>query len=315
MRRLPAISTRYLAAALLLLAVSGRAPSAGGDETDLATAIAWQIALDRVGFSGGIIDGRIGPKTVLGTQEFQRAAGLPRTGALDGLTVAALGADARTAAATYTIQAADEREIGPVPKDWTAKSRLSRLAYPSLKELVAEKFHCSAALLERLNGGTDLSRLRAGQALRVPNAAVAAPLGPVRRIDIDLSRKVLRLFAADGRQVGLFHCSIAADRSNLPPRNTAVVGVIHNPTYAFDPRKWPEVRGVRQKLLIPPGPRNPVGLCWIGLGLSGYGIHGTPNPELIGKTGSHGCIRLTNWDAVRLGGLVSAGTTVTFSGR
>jgi lipoprotein-anchoring transpeptidase ErfK/SrfK len=91
-----------------------------------------------------------------------------------------------------------------------------------------------------------------------------------------------------------------------------VVGVTSNPAYSFDPAMWPEVNNVTQKLLIPPGPRNPVGVCWIALSLPGYGIHGTPTPEMIGKTGSHGCFRLTNWDATRLGGMVEAGIGVEF---
>ncbi len=90
------------------------------------------------------------------------------------------------------------------------------------------------------------------------------------------------------------------------------MGVTHNPTYQFDPAMWPEVKTVRETLLIPPGPKNPVGVCWIALSLRGYGIHGTPNPELIGKTGSHGCFRLTNWDATRLGNMIKAGTPVKF---
>jgi hypothetical protein len=91
-----------------------------------------------------------------------------------------------------------------------------------------------------------------------------------------------------------------------------VVVVTPNPAYTFDPKMWPDVTNVTKKLLIPPGPRNPVGMCWVGLSLPGYGIHGTPNPEMIGKTGSHGCFRLTNWDAVRLGRITTAGVPVKF---
>jgi lipoprotein-anchoring transpeptidase ErfK/SrfK len=86
--------------------------------------------------------------------------------------------------------------------------------------------------------------------------------------------------------------------------------VKNHPDYLFDPKKWPEVRDVKKKLLLPPGPRSPVGLCWIGLSIDGYGIHGTPEPEFVGKTGSHGCFRLTNWDVVRLGRAVRPGTPV-----
>jgi len=115
--------------------------------------------------------------------------------------------------------------------------------------------------------------------------------------------------------VGLFHCSIAADKARLPSGQASVIVISENPAYTFDPKMWPEVKDVTQKLTIPPGPRNPVGLCWIGLSLPGYGMHGTPMPEMIGKTGSHGCFRLTNWDALRLAKMVRVGTPVRFTAR
>jgi len=114
--------------------------------------------------------------------------------------------------------------------------------------------------------------------------------------------------------VALLHCSIAKHRDKLPSGDASVVVITENPTYTFDPKMWPEVKGVDRKLLIPAGPRNPVGRCWIGLSLPGYGIHGSPNPELIGKTGSHGCFRLSNWDALRLARMIRVGTKVHFVG-
>ena len=273
--------------------------------------VAWQIALEAAGFSPGLIDGKLGRRTELATRELQRSRGLPETGKLDAATSVALGVDATRAIKSYVVQKEDLRQLGPVPRDWQAKSRLSRLGYPSLEEMLAEKFHCSKALLRQLNPAKTILRLKAGESLLVPD--VVAP-GPVRgeRIMIDLSRKLVRVVDASGRTLGLFHCSIAADRAKLPSGRASVAVIARNPPYVFDPDTWPEVKGVRRKLVIPPGPRNPVGLCWIGLSLSGYGIHGSPSPELIGKTGSHGCIRLTNWDALRLGNMVRVGTPVTF---
>src|SRR5262249_49506493 len=110
----------------------------------------------------------------------------------------------------------------------------------------------------------------------------------------------------------LFHCSIAANPDKRPAGSASIVSVTIDPVYCFDPAMLPEVKNVDQKLLIAPGPRNPVGRCWIALSLPGYGIHGTPNPEMIGKTGSDGCFRLANWDALRLGTMVKAGTPITF---
>ena len=286
----------------------------GGSSWPLADRLAWQIALDAAGFSPGIIDGKTGRKTETATREYQRANGLSATGILDNPTAAALGWDPRTAQTTYTVQPGDLNEIGgPLPKDWNAKARLTRLAYPSLEELVAEKFHCSRALLAELNPGKSMAALKGGDVVNVPAVRPQATSPGVARIEVDLVNKMIRAWSADGRMAGLFHCSVAKDKANLPSGRTSVVVISDNPTYAFDPAKWPEVKNVHQKLLIPPGPRNPVGLCWIGLGLSGYGIHGTPNPEMIGKTGSHGCIRMANWDAVRLSKMVRVGTPVTFT--
>ena len=291
------------------------AAQAGGEADALRLRLAWQIALERVRLSPGIIDGRIGPKTRLATHEFQRVRGLAKTGLLDAPTASLLGVDAKGALGTYTITREDLDQVGPVPRGWLAKSRLTRLGYPSLAQLVAARAHCTRSLLAALNPREDLRRLKPGDSLVVPAVGRPAARDPVGdRIEIDLSAKVIRVCAAD-KLVGLFHCSIAADRAKRPSRPTVVATIVERPTYTFRPAMWPEVRGVRRKLLIPPGPRNPVGLCWMGLGLPGYGIHGTPAPELIGRTGSHGCFRLTNWDALRLSKMVRVGTPVSFTGR
>jgi len=284
-----------------------------GPAEEWRTQLAWQIALDRVGFSGGIIDGKIGPKTRLATREFQRAQGLPATGRLDAPTSEALGADPQKAVGIYTVQAADLAALGPVPKTWPEKSKLARLAYPSLDELLAEKFHCSRALLSRLNPGKEIAQLKAGETIQAPAVAESPPIARAEALDVSLGEKAIRARGKAGEVVGLFHCSIAADKDRLPSGTATVVVISENPAYTFDPRMWPEVKDVAQKLTIPPGPRNPVGLCWIGLSLPGYGMHGTPMPEMIGKTGSHGCFRLTNWDALRLAKMIRVGTPVSFS--
>jgi lipoprotein-anchoring transpeptidase ErfK/SrfK len=282
-------------------------------DAPLRTALAWQIALDRAGFSPGLIDGKPGPKTKLATREFQHAHRLAETGTLDADTAAALGADPEKALGTYIVEASDLAEIGPAPKGWVERSKLKRLAYPSLDEELAEKLHCTRALLAELNPGVTIASLKPADRFVGPALVGAGPAVRGERIDIDLSEKVIRVYGADGGVVALFHCSIAADRAKRPEGRAAVAVMANNPTYTFDPDKWPEVKDVNKKLEIPPGPRNPVGLCWIGLSLPGYGIHGSPTPELIGKTGSHGCFRLTNWDAIRLSRMIRVGTPVTFS--
>ena len=130
-------------------------------------------------------------------------------------------------------------------------------------------------------------------------------------VTVNLAEKTIRVFDKQGQEFALFHCSIAKDKQKLPDRDTKVqVIAAPLPDYTFRPEMWPDVKDVTQVLKIPPGPRNPVGLAWTGLDLPGYGIHGTPKPELIGKTGSHGCFRLTNWDALKFAGMVQIGTPV-----
>jgi lipoprotein-anchoring transpeptidase ErfK/SrfK len=210
------------------------------------------------------------------------------------------------------VQADDQTQIGPVPKNWLEKSRLTKLGYENLAAVIAEKFHCTTGLLARLNPGRDLGRLQTGDSLIVPAVCQNQTALRGTHMEIDLSEKVVRVLDRERKLVGLFHCSIAKDREKLPSGVSSVGVITVNPTYTFDPKMWPEVKGVDRKLLIPPGPRNPVGRCWIGLNLPGYGIHGSPNPEMIGKTGSHGCFRLTNWDALRLAGMIRVGTMVRF---
>jgi lipoprotein-anchoring transpeptidase ErfK/SrfK len=128
---------------------------------------------------------------------------------------------------------------------------------------------------------------------------------------VNLGEKTIRVYDSAGGELALFHCSIAKDKNKLPDRDTKVqVIAAPNPSYTFNPSMWPEVHNVTRILTIPPGPRNPVGLAWVSLDLSGYGIHGSPKPELIGKTGSHGCFRLTNWDALKFAGFVREGMPV-----
>ena len=162
----------------------------------------------------------------------------------------------------------------------------------------------------------DFRKLKVGDRLKVParRSESTRPRPDVTRLEIDLERKLVLLIHEDreGRSHlhGLLHCSIARNPAKAPRGSFEVKTVARNPDYTFDPADWPEVRGVDRKLRIPPGPRNPVGLCWIGLDKKGIGIHGTPKPQSIGKTGSHGCFRLTNWDVTWLSRLVRGGTPV-----
>jgi lipoprotein-anchoring transpeptidase ErfK/SrfK len=299
----------------LIPALATAAPPAVSDtEKTLRQSLAWQVALDRVGFSPGLIDGNPGPKTAIATQEFQRVRGLPQTGKLDPATAQALGVNAGAVLGRYTIVQDDLDEIGPLPASWKEKARLDHLGHEALENVLAEMFHCSTGLLATLNPGRNINRLRPGD--RVVVAIVQEPesFPKAGRIDVNLAEKVIRVIGRDSKLIALFHCSIAKDKEKRPSGESRVTGVAFDPTYTFRPEMWPEVKEkVPGPLTIPPGPRNPVGRCWVSLSLPGYGMHGTPNPELIGKTGSHGCFRLANWDAIRLGKMVEAGTPVRFS--
>jgi lipoprotein-anchoring transpeptidase ErfK/SrfK len=279
-----------------------------------------QIALEARGYSPGLIDGSLGGKTRTAIAAFQAATGLFPTGEADRATLDLLKADPAAVLAEITVTREDLAEVDPPPKDWIERSKRRRLLYPSISNLIAERVHTSERFLAALNPESDLAALRPGDAVVVPAVSSQRATPAVDRIEIDLERKVVLLFgsrplgAGNARNpaapAGILFCSIAADPAKAVPGDTSVATVAADPVYTFDPAKWPEVHGVEKRLRIPPGPRSPVGIRWIGLDREGVGIHGSPEPEMIGKTGSHGCFRLTNWDAVWLAGLVHAGMPV-----
>ncbi|MBU0616668.1 MAG: L,D-transpeptidase [Planctomycetes bacterium] len=311
----------FLAASLVLTCIASangqrflRSTESPPTLTDsLSKALALQIALDRSGFSPGVIDGNLGRKTQMALAAFQTSANLPATGRADEPTLHALGVDPRAVLRAYTLTAQDLSQVGPWPKTWIEKSNVKHLGYQSASALVADKGHCSLALLSRLNRRLKINALKAGDTLWIPDVDAVRPLPKAAALQVDLERKLVQAVDQSGKVVAMFHCSIAKSKEKLPKRSCKIAEVALNPVYLFDPKMWPEVKNVHRKLVIPPGPRNPVGLCWIGLSLDGYGIHGTPEPELIGKTGSHGCIRLANWDAVRLAKAVRVGMDVRFT--
>jgi lipoprotein-anchoring transpeptidase ErfK/SrfK len=299
---------------LLRIVLVGLLASSAVPAGAVSATLARQAALDRAGFSPGVLDGRTGRKTRLALKAFQTAHGLPATGQFDRATLAALRVADVPPTVTHTVTAADLRAVGRVPRDWDAKAKLNRLRYESLAALLAERGHCTRALLAQLNPGRDLVHLRPGERVVLPKVWPHA-LPRATSLEVDLDAKTVRARNKAGRTLALFHCSVAKFAEKRPHGSAHVTAVAFDPVYTFNPKMWPEVHSVKRTLRIPPGPRNPVGVCWIDLSLPGYGIHGTPTPERIGKTGSHGCIRLANWDARRLGRMVHAGMPVHFVGR
>ena len=280
--------------------------------------IAWQIALEAADFSPGIIDSHFKQKSTMALKEYA-ARYFPGLKPFDPAVYKSLNVDVANAVTTYTLTADDAAMVGQVTEDWNEKAAMARLGYESLCDAITEKFHCTLALLEALNPGVSMARLEPGQTLIVPairpfpidNRVTVAKRSGAAYVTVDLAEKSIRVFDKDNSEMALFHCSIARDKDKLPSRDTKVqVIAAPNPNYTFDPKVWPDVHDVSRILTIPPGPRNPVGLAWVGLDLPGYGIHGTPKPELIGKTGSHGCFRLTNWDALKFAGFAREGMPV-----
>jgi len=278
-----------------------------------------QIALGRWNISTGSIDGVFGPQTAAALTAFQMTHSLEATGLLDEATRAALLLDSPPFT-TRIITVEDIASIQPLASTWLGKSEQTTLAYASVLEMAAEQARASPALLRKLNPDVDWKNwknMKAGTVINVPDAACTKAIlregEKAARIVIFLEERVLQVFGDDGRLLAHFPVSIARDVEKRPVGTLHVKVIAPNPNYTFDPDIFTESeegRELGRKLIIPPGPNNPVGLVWIGLDAPGYGIHGTPEPEKVGRTESHGCFRLANWNAVELLDMVQVGTEV-----
>jgi len=314
--------------ALALVPGIAMAQKRAASAPDTQQMIGVQVALDRAGFSPGEIDGRGGPKTKLALSEFQKSAGLPAAGAVDEETIAALSAPAEPVV-TYTIAPEDVAGpfIGSMPGDMMESAKLPALGYTSALEALAEKFHASPALLQTLNPGAAWS---AGDAIRVPAvepfephsnaekatagakpAATSKPASQSLEVLISGASKSLLVRDADGKVLMYAPITIGSSKDPLPIGDWKVTGVSWNPTFNYNPDLFWDADPTHAKATIPPGPNNPVGVVWVDINKEHFGLHGTPEPATIGRTESHGCIRLTNWDATKLGRLVAPGTKVT----
>ncbi|ATD66139.1 murein L,D-transpeptidase [Luteimonas chenhongjianii] len=286
--------------ALTAEAVNNAAPDAGD-----AALLRVQILLDRMHFSPGEIDGRGGTNTTRAIAGFQRHRGLEATGELDDRTWAALTEGDAVALAPYTLTAEDV--AGPfaqIPDDMMAQSKQDALGYEDVTEALGERFHASPALLRRLNPDAEFA---AGTRIVVPNVTDAAPLAEPARVVVSKSDSVVRLVDAAGKVYAQFPASTGSEHDPLPVGEWKIEGVATDPTFHYSPDLFWDADPSHAKAVLPPGPNNPVGRVWIDLSKPHYGIHGTPEPANIGKTQSHGCIRMTNWSARRLAEVVKPG--------
>lgn len=266
-----------------------------------------QVLLERARFSPGEIDGAWGANTVRAIEGFQRRHEVEVTGTVDPATWEKLGLDSADPLLAYALTAADaEGPFVDIPEDMEAKAELGRLGYTSALEALAEKFHASPELLRRLNPDAEL---QAGARWWVPNVMdVELPKG--EKLVVDKSDAVVRLLDAEDTVIGQWPATMGSEHDPLPLGEWTVDGVAEDPVFYYNPDLFWDADPAHAKAEIAPGPNNPVGTVWIDLSKEHYGIHGTPEPANIGKTASHGCIRMTNWSALALARAIAPGTVV-----
>ena len=328
---------RIAAAALILAtapAVAQTSAPAASPAIDPAV-LRMQVVLDKLGFGPGIIDGRGGQSLTNAIKGFQESRGLRVTGTPDAATLAALRP---YAGVRPTIEVTLDRDAmrGPyvsvIPKDYAEQAKLPSMAYRRPLEKLAERFHTTPQVLAQLNPG--VTTIAPGTKITVPNTFptsraypadatpawratlaslnVEAKVPQAAKIVVDKSDGILRVLDGEGRLVAQYTATIGSSRDPLPLGNWKVLHVSPNPDWKMNPKILKGVPDSKQAQIIPPGPNNPVGVVWIDLSKAHYGIHGTSEPQQIGRAQSNGCVRLTNWDAARVALMVKGGTPVLF---
>jgi len=340
MSQMEEFSLRVLYLSLLLMA--GAVIGAGIDASAAPTKaspdphiIQLQVTLDRLGFSPGVIDGCSGATLRLALSGFQRANDLPVTGALDRKTRDALAKLTVSPAVTaIRLTPADLAGpfIGPLPKEEADQAALPALGYANALEMLAERYHTTAETIIALN--TPRTRTLAGAVINVPNVInpahdypaampaayrqiltglhVPSGLPPADHLVVSKSKGSLSVLDGQDRLIAQFPVTTGSEHDPLPIGRWKITGASYNPQFHYNPKLFWDAKKGDRKAMIQPGPNNPVGIIWLDISKPHYGIHGTPEPSKIGHVESHGCVRLTNWDADRLAQLVKVGTPVVF---
>ena len=294
-----------------------------------------QVLLDRLGFTPGVIDGRSGTGLTLALKGFQQARDVPVTGQPDEATTKLLDAYGTTPGLIEVTLAAQDFAgpfVGAMPKRPEDQAKLPAMGYANVLEELAERFHTTPAVLIELNGAE--TPLAAGVKIKVPNVVPAESAYPetlkpewratlaqlsvssdqpkAAKVVVDKSDGVLRVMDAGDKLVAQFPATMGSSHDPLPIGTWKIQGTSYLPQYHYNPKLFWDAKGSSKKELLQPGPNGPVGVVWMDLNKPHYGIHGTPSPETIGRAESHGCVRLTNWDAARLSLMVKPGTPAIF---
>lgn len=294
--RVTTLACCVLAAALSAFGSAMVEASLSSNELRIVTA---QVGLVREGISPGPIDGLMGGQTESALRAFQEKRRLRVSGELDENTRTNLPMVSPLFTALF-VTSNDLARLAPVPVTWLGKSLAAKLDYETVLELVSERRQTHHKLLQALNPSLNWSNVAPNTPVLVPNAQFPAISNKAAFVQIRLSERILQAYDFSTNLLAHFPCSIAQRVDKRPIGELHVAVLVSDPNYTFDPAVFSEsaeAQEIGRKLILPPGPNNPVGTVWIGLDRPGYGIHGTPLPEKVGRTESHGCFRLANWNA------------------